>query len=61
MEFLITGLELKGSRSFHKLAAFGEDDILILRVHNATMDDDELAGFLCKTDIKTLWDLRQTL
>lgn len=51
MKFLIAGLGSIGRRHFRNLRALGEQDIILLRSHKATLPDDELAGFPVETDI----------
>ena len=50
MKFLIAGLGSIGRRHFRNLRALGENDIVLLRSHKATLPDDELAGFPVETD-----------
>lgn len=51
MKFLIAGLGSIGRRHFRNLIALGEQDIVLLRSHKATLLDDELAGYPVETDI----------
>jgi predicted dehydrogenase len=51
MKFLIAGLGSIGRRHFRNLLALGERDILLYRTHQATLPDDELAGFPVETDL----------
>jgi predicted dehydrogenase len=51
MKFLIAGLGSIGRRHFRNLRALGENDIVLLRSHKATLPDDELAGFPVQTDL----------
>ena len=51
MKFLIAGLGSIGRRHFRNLRALGENDIVLLRSHKATLPDDELAGFPVETDV----------
>ena len=53
MKFLIAGLGSIGRRHFRNLRALGENDIVLLRSHKATLPDDELAGFPVETDVAT--------
>lgn len=53
MKFLIAGLGSIGRRHFRNLRALGEEDIVLLRSHKATLPDDELAGFPVETDVAT--------
>jgi predicted dehydrogenase len=51
MKFLIAGLGSIGRRHLRNLRALGENDIVLLRSHKATLPDDELAGFPVETDL----------
>ena len=51
MKFLIAGLGSIGRRHFRNLRALGENDIVLLRSHKATLPDDELAGFPVVDDL----------
>ncbi|HMD82084.1 MAG TPA: Gfo/Idh/MocA family oxidoreductase [Anaerolineales bacterium] len=51
MKFLIAGLGSIGRRHFRNLIALGEQDIVLLRSHHATLPDDELAGYPIETNI----------
>src|SRR5271157_3428027 len=51
MRFLIAGLGSIGRRHFRNLILLGEEDIVLLRSHHATLPDDELAGYLVETDL----------
>ena len=51
MKFLIAGLGSIGRRHFRNLRALGENDIVLLRSHKATLSDDELAGYPVETDM----------
>ena len=53
MKFLIAGLGSIGRRHFRNLRALGENDIVFLRSHKATLPEDELAGFPVETDVAT--------
>jgi len=53
MKFLIAGLGSIGRRHFRNLLALGERDILLYRTHQATLPDDELAGFPVETDLRS--------
>jgi len=52
MKFLIAGLGSIGRRHFRNLIALGEQDILLLRTHKATLPDDDLAGYPVSTDLQ---------
>ncbi len=45
MKFLIAGLGSIGRRHLRNLVSLGEKDILLYRTHQATLTDEELAGF----------------
>jgi predicted dehydrogenase len=45
MKFLIAGLGSIGRRHLRNLVSLGEKDILLFRTHQATLPDEELAGF----------------
>ena len=51
MRFLIAGLGSIGRRHLRNLAALGQNDILLYRTHQSTLDDDELAPYLVETDL----------
>lgn len=51
MKILIAGLGSIGRRHFRNLRALGENDIVLLRSHRATLPDDELSGFPVETDL----------
>lgn len=51
MKFLIAGLGSIGRRHFRNLLQLGEKDITLLRSHQSTLPDDELAGFPVETDL----------
>jgi predicted dehydrogenase len=53
MKFLIAGLGSIGRRHFRNLRALGENDIVLLRSHKATLPDDELVGFPVETELAT--------
>lgn len=52
MKFLIAGLGSIGRRHFRNLLALGEHDLLLYRTHQATLPDDDLAGFPVETDFR---------
>jgi predicted dehydrogenase len=51
MKILIAGLGSIGRRHFRNLLALGENNIILLRSHRATLPDDELAGYPVETDL----------
>jgi predicted dehydrogenase len=51
MKFLIAGLGSIGRRHFRNLRLLGENEIILLRSHKATLPDDELAGFPVETEL----------
>jgi predicted dehydrogenase len=51
MKILIAGLGSIGRRHFRNLRVLGENDLVLLRSHKATLPDDELDGFPVETDI----------
>lgn len=51
MKFLIAGLGSIGRRHLRNLAALGQDDILLYRTHQSTLDDEELAPYPVETDL----------
>jgi len=51
MKYLIAGLGSIGRRHFRNLLTLGERDILLYRTHQATLPDDELAGFPVEIDL----------
>jgi predicted dehydrogenase len=53
MKFLIAGLGSIGRRHFRNLRALGEEDIVLLRSHKATLPDDEMKGFPVETHVVT--------
>jgi predicted dehydrogenase len=50
MKILIAGLGSIGRRHFRNLLALGERDLVLFRTRQATLPDDELAGFPVETD-----------
>jgi predicted dehydrogenase len=52
MKFLIAGLGSIGRRHLKNLVALGESDILLYRTHQATLPEDDLAGFPIETDLR---------
>ena len=52
MKFMIAGSGSIGRRHLRNLATLGEQDILLYRTHQATLSDEELAGFQVETDLK---------
>ena len=58
MKFLIAGLGSIGRRHLNMLRALGQDDIVLYRTHQSTLDDDNLAGIPVKTDLRDALDLK---
>ncbi|NSW51321.1 MAG: Gfo/Idh/MocA family oxidoreductase [Anaerolineae bacterium] len=52
MKFLIAGFGSIGRRHFRNLAALGENDIVLLRTHRSTLDDDEIHGVPAESTIE---------
>jgi predicted dehydrogenase len=52
MKILIAGLGSIGRRHFRNLISLGEKDIVLLRTRQATLPDDELAGYPVETELK---------
>jgi predicted dehydrogenase len=52
MKFLIAGLGSIGRRHLRNLESLGEKDIILYRTHQATLPDEELAGFHAATDLE---------
>ncbi len=57
MKFLIAGLGSIGRRHLNMLRELGQDDIVLYRTHQSTLDDEELAGIPVKTDLRDALDL----
>jgi predicted dehydrogenase len=51
VKYLVAGLGSIGRRHLRNLVALGERDILLLRTHQSTLPDEELAGFPVETDL----------
>jgi len=51
MKILIAGLGSIGRRHFRNLIALGEKDLVLYRTNQATLPDDELAGYPVETDL----------
>jgi len=51
MKILIAGLGSIGRRHFRNLIALGEKDIILFRTNQATLPDDELAGYPVETNL----------
>ena len=51
MKFLIAGLGSIGRRHLRNLIVLGENDIVLVRSHHATLHDDELAGYRVETNL----------
>jgi predicted dehydrogenase len=52
MKFLIAGLGSIGRRHLRNLVSLGEKDIILFRTNQATLSDDELAGFPVATNLE---------
>jgi len=52
MKFLIAGFGSIGRRHYRNLKALGENDIVLLRSHKSTLDDEEIAGVPIETSIE---------
>jgi predicted dehydrogenase len=52
VKYLVAGLGSIGRRHMRNLVALGERDILLLRTHQSTLPDEELAGFPVETDLE---------
>jgi predicted dehydrogenase len=50
MKILIAGLGSVGRRHLRNLIALGEKDVVLLRSHQSTLPDEELAAFPAETD-----------
>ena len=59
MKFLIAGLGSIGRRHLRNLIALGEKDIVLLRTRQATLPDDELAGYPVETDLQEALEKHQ--
>ena len=57
MKFLIAGLGSIGRRHLNMLRELGQDDIVLYRTHQSTLDDEDLAGIPVKTDLRDALDL----
>ncbi len=51
MRFLIAGLGSIGRRHMRNLIALGETDLLLLRSHQSTLPEEDLAGYPVETDL----------
>ncbi len=51
MRFLIAGLGSIGRRHMRNLVALGETDIVLLRTHQSTLPEADLAGYPVETDL----------
>lgn len=58
MKFLIAGLGSIGRRHLKMLRELGQDDIVLYRTHQSTLDDDDLAGIPVYTDLRDALDLK---
>ena len=52
MKFLIAGFGSIGRRHYRNLKALGENDIVLLRSHRSTLDDEEIVGVPVETSIE---------
>lgn len=52
MKYLIAGLGSIGRRHLRNLLALGEQDILLYRTHQSTLDDKEFSGIPVETDLE---------
>lgn len=52
MKFMIAGLGSIGRRHLRNLVTLGERDIILYRTHQATLPDEELAGYPVMTDLE---------
>ena len=57
MKFLIAGLGSIGRRHLNMLRELGQDDIILYRTHQSTLDDEELVGIPVQTDLRDALDL----
>ncbi len=53
MKIIIAGLGSIGRRHLRNLVTLGEKDLVLFRTNQATLPDDELAGFPVETDFET--------
>ena len=53
MKILIAGLGSIGQRHLRNLLALGEQDILLYRTHQSTLDDTEFSGIPVEIDLKS--------
>ena len=53
MKILIAGLGSIGRRHLRNLLALGEQDIMLYRTHQSTLDDTEFSGIPVETDLKS--------
>ena len=58
MKFLIAGLGSIGRRHLNMLRELGQDDIVLYRTHQSTLDDEELAGLPVETDLRAALALK---
>ena len=58
MKFLIAGLGSIGRRHLNMLRELGQDDIVLYRTHQSTLDDEELAGIPVETDLQAALALK---
>ncbi|MBT3187384.1 MAG: Gfo/Idh/MocA family oxidoreductase [Anaerolineae bacterium] len=58
MKFLIAGLGSIGHRHLNMLRDLGQDNIVLYRTHQSTIDDEELAGIPVETDLQAALNLK---
>lgn len=58
MKFLIAGLGSIGRRHLTMLRKLGQDDIILYRTHQSTLDDEDLAGIPVYTNLRDALDLK---
>lgn len=56
MKFLIAGFGSIGRRHLRNLLALGQEDIVLYRTHQSTLEDDEIAHFPVETDLQKALD-----
>ncbi len=57
MKFLIAGLGSIGRRHLRMLRELGQEDIVLYRTHQSTLDDEGLAGIPVETDLRDALNL----
>ncbi len=58
MKFLIAGLGSIGRRHLNMLRELGQDDIVLYRTHQSTLDDADLVGIPVYTDLRNALDIQ---